>query len=192
MPRHFRRLVGVLSVLAALATFAAVPAGAAAKGPTTVNFTQNTGTVTVTWDGGYDYPKFALYPEDTACPGTLPPGQVPAAPISSVFDLTINGSVIVSLSTMVIPGWNGFPSAPLTGGTYNFCMYNIVGSIFNPVPIFNLVNTSGWVGTVSAGGPPGSSDPSLPAPPGSPAPPGEDDPSSATSAPQPVTPSFTG
>jgi len=193
IPRHLGRLIGILSVLAALATFAAVPAGAgpSATGPTTVSFAQNTGTVTVTWGGGYTVPMLGLYPAATACPTA---GPVPPAPS---FSIDLSGStspVIVSLSTgSTKGGWSTPNYDLLTSGSFDFCVYNKTFEGFdNTYPLYTLVNSSGWVGTVSASGPPGSSGPSLPAPPGSPAPPPTDDQSSATPAPQPITPSFTG
>lgn len=193
MPRHFRRFVVVVSVVAAFTTVAVVPAGASGTGPTTVNFTQNAGTVTVAWGGGYFGPMLGLYPVGTACP-TAGIGDVPAAPTFSMGLSASTSPVTVSLSTSVIsPGWGPGSLVPVTSGTFNFCMYNITyGGFFVPLPFFNLVNPSGWVGTVSASGPPSSSDPSLPAPPGSPTPPGDEDPSPATPAPEPITPSFTG
>lgn len=192
MSRPLARAVRILSAIAALVTFSAVPAGASGTGPTTVNFTQNTGTVTVAWGGGYTGPMLGLYPVGTTCP-TAGIGDVPTAPTFSMGLSASTSPVIVSLSTSVIsPGWGPGSLVPVTSGTYNFCMYNITyGGFFVPLPFFNLVNPSGWVGTVTATGPPSTSDPSLPAPPTSPAPPGEDDPTT-TPAPQRVTPSFTG
>lgn len=194
--RHLGRFVGILGVLAALATFAAVPAGAGAgptaTGPTTVGFTQNTGTVTVTWGGGYFGPVLGLYPAGTACP-TAGIGDLPTAPTFSMGLSTSTSPIVVSLSTTVMPGWGPTTQVPLTGGTYNFCMYNItyLGFLI-PLPLFNLVDPSGWVGTVNASGPPSASDPSLPAPPPGAVPPPEDDQSSATPSSQRITPSFTG
>ena len=194
--RHLRRFIGVLCVSAAVAAVAAVPAGAgagpSATGPTTVGFTQNTGTVTVTWGGGYFGPMLGLYPAGTTCP-TAGIGDLPTAPTYSMGLSATTSPVVVSLSTTVVPGWPPNTPVSLPGGTYNFCMYNItyIGFMI-PLPLFNLVNTSAWVGNVNASGPPSASDPSLPAPPLGAAPPPEDDESSAAPATPVIRSSFTG
>ena len=190
MSRHFRRLVSVACALAVLATFIAVPAvpaGASGTGPATVNYTQNAGTVTVTWGGSYTVPTLGLYPSGTACPNaTNPPSPNP----SFSTDLSASTSpTIISLSTTGSAfGWGTGTTDLVRSGSYNFCMYNKFYEDNEKIdPFYTLVNVSGWVGTVTAAGPPGSS-----APPGAPRPPGEEDPSSAPPAPQRVTPSFTG